>query len=252
MKNTRIILALFTSMLLCTFFAGAAGQLFEASTEAVLISAGLLFTVLLFIGNALPHKAFFEACGLATASILRDCDTPLTGGTNTTVWLGNRSEVSSYDQDSYNKLIVTGLTLAADKTLFKLEGDSGTNGSSVGAMYKMVKLAYGRAFEHEVSVLAFSIDPDTKLELDKWVKGDLFMIVENKFRGESGNSAFEIYGLDAGLQMEEFERNPNDKDTLGAFKFRLKTDENSREGNMPYTFWDTDYATTLAAINALL
>ena len=255
MKNTKFILSLFTSLFLCVAFAGAAGELFEASPAEICVSGALLFTVLFISGREMVRRtgySFMEACGLATASILRDCDTPLTGGTKTTVWLGNISEVDDYTQDVYNKLIVSGITLASGKTLFKLEGDSGTNGSSVGANYKMVKLPFGRAWEHEVSGLAFSIDPDTKLELDKWVQGQLFMIVENKHKGEDGNSAFEIYGLDAGLQMEEFERNPNDKDTLGAFKFRLKTDENSREGNMPYTFWDTDYATTLAAINALL
>lgn len=256
MKNTKIILALFTSLFLCIAFTGAAGELFQASHLQIFISGALLFAVLFITGREMIARSgysFMEACGLASASILKDCDTPLVGGSGITVWVGNLSEIDTITKDVYNKMIVSDLTLLSGKKLFKLEGDSGTNGSSVAPLAKMVKLPYGKAFEHELGALAFSITPETKLELDKWVHGELFAIAENKMKGEDGNSAFEIYGLDAGLQMEEFERNPNDKDTLGAFKFRLKTNENSREGNMPYTFWDgTSYSSTLAAITALL
>lgn len=255
MKNTKIILALFTSLVLCTLFVSAASELFQPSPLELLISSASVFAVLFLTGREMVKRSgysFMEACGLATASILYDCNTPLTGGTKTTVWLGNLSELEDYDVDVYNNIIVTNLILASGKTLFKLEGASGTNGSSARPSFQMVELAYQKAFEHDFSGLALDISPETKLELSKWVKSEVYIIYENKQKGVDGNSAFEILGLNAGLNMKEFKRDPNNKDTSGGFEIRFTTNENSREGTMPHTFWNTDYATTLQAINDLL
>jgi hypothetical protein len=138
------------------------------------------------------------------------------------------------------------------KKFYKLEGASGSSGSSVGARMKSVQLPYGKAFEHEIDALSFKVDPATKKELEAWNQADLVAIVQNKYRGSNGNTAFEVFGYDGGLQLVELERDANDKDTMGAFKLKFKTQESSREAHMPYSFFITDYATTLAAVNALI
>lgn len=170
------------------------------------------------------------------------------------MYLTNRADIASWTVNGANSLVIEGFTMVATKKFYKLEGRSdGSNGSTVTAMYKTVKLPYGKGWEHQIDAMAFTVDPLTKKQLEAWNLADMVAIVENKFRnGTVGNTAYEIYGLDGGLQMESLERSPNDKDTMGAFKLQLKTQETAREGHMPYTFFLTSYAATKALVAALI
>lgn len=77
-------------------------------------------------------------------------------------------------------------------------------------------------------------------------------IVNNKYKGTSGNSAYEVYGADAGLIVSQNIRDIINQENQGAFDVILKSDENSLEPHMPKTFFITDLATTKAAVEGLL
>jgi hypothetical protein len=77
-------------------------------------------------------------------------------------------------------------------------------------------------------------------------------IVQNNRKGLDGNSAFEIYGLETGLRLQELERILADAETQGAYNLLIRNDEISRPSSLPHTLWDTDYATTLALVNGLV
>ena len=81
----------------------------------------------------------------------------------------------------------------------------------------------------------------------------LYAITENANDDGNGDNFFEIFGAGRGLRLTALERVPTDNETLGAFKVTLETfAEGGNESNMPITLFNTDYATTLTAVTALL
>ena len=77
--------------------------------------------------------------------------------------------------------------------------------------------------------------------------------MENRNAPGNGDNFFEVYGLDQGLEVSEMIRIPSDNETIGAFNITVKTtDDGGKEPYMPRTWFDTDYATTKALVDALL
>jgi hypothetical protein len=106
-------------------------------------------------------------------------------------------------------------------------------------------------FDHQVRAKGFDLSPATKVNINSMKDGRYTIITQNYYKGTNGNAAYEIYGLTAGLEMTEIARDPNSADTQGAFDFLFFTDIN-KEPKSPNTFFDTDYATTKALVEALL
>lgn len=81
--------------------------------------------------------------------------------------------------------------------------------------------------------------------------GRFVVIVETKYKGDDATptDAFKIYGLDSGLKLSEMTYNSNENN--GGVLFTLATPEGMSE-EFPYVVLnDTDYATTLALVEAL-
>ena len=97
----------------------------------------------------------------------------------------------------------------------------------------------------------FAISPTIKDQLEKLAKGEVVAIIQNKFKGASGASCFEVYGADAGLHLTQNVRELN-SDIRGAFDLILKSNEKSLEPHMPKSLYLTDYATTKAIVDAIL
>lgn len=247
MKTSLKILSVFTSLLFCAFIGMAAGG----------IEYGLALFALDILAAAtgvIPGGVLLSACGIVGAAILFDCTNPVVGGTVPIMYVTNRDDISAMTKNGSNALIVEGITMVATKKFYKLEGrNDGEKGSSVAPSWKTVKLPYGKAYEHLVDAQSFKVDPATKKELEAWNLADVVIIVENKFRnGTTGNTAYEIYGAEGGLQMEEMSRNPNDTDSMGVIKLQFKSQSTSLENHMPYSFFLTDYAATKALVAALI
>lgn len=186
-------------------------------------------------------------CGEINANIAFDCNNPLQNGTRDRAYIINYDDIDVAAFDATNKNIVTGITLKAGKYAYYVDGKN----NSIAPTTALVRLAYSQVFDHMVNMKGFDISPVTKDMLDKAKDGRFVVITENNFKGATGDSAFEIYGLTTGLEMTVLTRDPLNADTQGAFDFTFGTDKN-KEPNLPKTLYMTSYAATKAAIEALL
>src|SRR5690606_16402603 len=154
---------------------------------------------------------------------------------------------------------VIGRTYAIDgTTLEDLLLASGTVGyvidgqkNSIVPAVNMVAGTFTNKFDHEVSMKGFDISPATKVNINSMKDSRVIVITENYYQGAGGNAAFEVYGLTVGLVVTELSREPNSEETDGAFHFKFMTDTN-KEPKVAATFFDTDYVTTKAIVDALL
>lgn len=189
-------------------------------------------------------------CGDISAGLSFDCDNPLQSGAEDRLILMNREDYlnATITVDPSNSQIITDIVLPVGKLAYVYQGKNNSNVPK----YEMIKQAFAEVYNHEINFKAFQVDPTAKKELENLAKASVVAIVENKFKGSSGNSAFEVYGAGAGLNATQILRELQNADTQGAFDCIIKSDENSYEPNMPKTLWNTDYATTKAIVDALL
>lgn len=187
-------------------------------------------------------------CANITAGVALSCSNQLIGGANDRLILINYDEIASYTKNLTNPQIIEVITMVAGKTGYAFEGKQ----QSVEPLQALVKTRYATSYDHQVTFKVFDATPDTKEQLEKLVQGKVVAIVENNYKGATGNAAFELYGADAGLYVETLERAVGDTEVLGAFNVVLKSSEFAKEGNLPASIFDTDYATTKALVETLL
>jgi hypothetical protein len=190
-----------------------------------------------------------SACGGISAGADYDCDSPIVPGVNQRLILGNLDDVLSVTYDTTVTTLIKNITLKSGKQAYSFEGIR----QSLSPSYEMVPGATSIGYMHMVNFLAFQIDQSSKDNYEKMGLGKLFAVIENKNAQGNGNSLFEVYGLNVGMEANAITRNPSDVETSGAFSISLQTSENEgKEPKMPQSWFDTDYATTLAKVEALL
>jgi hypothetical protein len=188
-----------------------------------------------------------RACGDLSQSELFNCLQPMQGG------VGNESrlvlvlrkdlllvtEGSGTTQD-----LITAITLGTNKTGFVMEGFK----QSLKPKYRAVKTPSGQTmYVHELEYMVYSYSQLTKNNLTAKGNGRYVAIYEN---AKTDSNAFEMMGLNVGLEVLELERAPQENG--GAFRIKLSTPENEFEGKMPQTIFTTDYTTTASLVNALI
>jgi hypothetical protein len=230
-------------------------QFLTAATLSFIFAATLGFPALgfLFLGlsaiNFLPGGSLYSVCGAISAAILKDCTNPLVGGTDTTIYLANFADIASVTRNGSNPQIIEAITMVATKKFYKYEGQNG----SVEPEQHLIKQKYARVYDHLIKYKVFNATPTTKAQLELQAVGRIVAIVENNWRnGTAGNGAYEIYGLEVGLEIENLDRVLADADTQGAFDITLKTPETSKEAHLPATLFITSYAATQAVVAALI
>lgn len=196
-----------------------------------------------------PWFFLVTICGEISQSLLVDCETPLAGGVDTTMYIANKDDIESVTRDLYNPLLISAVTMKAGKKFFKYQGLKGTENSLL-PKDDFVRLKYSSGFDHSTTFSIFTIDPASKYEIEQLCKSVVTAIFQNNQRGEDGSSAFEIRGLDVGMEMESLTREPENADTQGAFNIVLKT-QKVKEPHLPASIFLTDYATTLALVEGL-
>ena len=108
-------------------------------------------------------------------------------------------------------------------------------------------------YDHIVNFQVFDISSDQKVNLEKLALSKVVAVIENMNVVGNADSVFEVYGFDAGLEVVLLTRLARDLETGGSFTVNLKTSDNEgKEAKLPLSFWDTDYATTKAKVDALL
>lgn len=187
-------------------------------------------------------------CGKISKEQLFDCLNPLQAGSEDTMLLMNRDDIASTTRNGINNEIVEAIIMNSGALAFKYEGQDSSN----AAKANVVKVSVFRKWNHEINFMAFGVDADTKEQMQKMKDGDIVAVIYNKHKGENGDSAFEMYGLDSGLKVEAMESDKTSADSQGAFVIQLKSNEETGlEPFPPKTVFITDYATTLAMLDGI-
>lgn len=178
--------------------------------------------------------------------MLYDCNNPVIGGTEAVVYLFNRSDIVAYVRDTTNPQIITDITLATDATGYKYEGYN----TSVKPKSNFIKKDYSARYDHMVDFVIFAKGSAVKAEIEKLGTNRVVAVIENIHK--TGDSAFEIFGTDLGLELTTLKSDPNDANSEGAYEVNLTSPGNFKEPHMPATLYKTSYITTKTALLALI
>ena len=193
--------------------------------------------------------AFSLAAGL-TAGAVFDQDNVVRGGAVETIILINYKDIypdGVVTLDGTDKQRVTAITLQTGiKQAWKYEGFN----RSMRPKYELVKAAFSVGYIHTIDFVVFQIDYATKMELTAMAMGKIVAVVQNLDTND--DNPYEVYGLDAGMELITNVRDINDADSNGAFVLQLATNpDGAKEGHMPMTWFITNLATTTTAVEVL-
>ena len=181
------------------------------------------------------------AAGLTAA----ECGKMATAGTGTKVVLMNYDDIDKASS-TVSSGVCTSLVLAADKLAYLFESiDKATTGEATFA-----KGTYIDSYNHAVTLRIFIKDQTSKNFINSLTNARVVAIVENRATGASGNTKYEVYGWDSGLKLSENAFTTDFADNV-VFTAKLASDENSKEGQLPLSYFITDLAGTETALAGL-
>jgi len=189
-------------------------------------------------------------CGKISDDIFNNCDETLVGGVRDRLVLINIDDIDTYTKNVTNTQIIEGITLitspAARGYVFEGQNNSIDDSSSLS------KGAYSVGYLHKIVFRVFGNSPEIKEQLEALAKGKTVAIVQNNFKGATGSAAFELKGMDSGLEVLEMTTDKSDADTQGAYVVTLSTNEKFKEGHLPATVFLTNFDTTRDLVDALI
>lgn len=187
-------------------------------------------------------------CGLLDADFVLSCDDKAKGGLESDVLLVNRDDVdySAVTYDASNKTIVTNFQLVSGSTGYLLQGVKQVNTTA----WELVKQEFSfDTFKHTFNGVILTPNSANKEQAEKLASGGKYVaIVNRKYKGTDNLDAFEVYGLESGLELETMTYGSNENN--GVISFALSSAEGEDETGVPKTLVETDYATTLTAFQA--
>lgn len=177
------------------------------------------------------------------------CADPIAPGVNQRLLVGNLDDISVITYDVTNTYIISDITMKTGKAMFAFEGVR----QSLNPQYSLVVQTVSIGYSHQIDFSIFDISAAQKENLEAMATIPQFAIVQNINDTGNADNFFEVFGVNRGLDVISNVRINADGDTAGAFVTTLQTSEDgSKENKMPGTFFDTDFITTLAKVDALL
>lgn len=180
--------------------------------------------------------------------IIADCEDLSFAGLEAIVRLVNHDDIdiaaTTFNAD---KTQCTNLALKAGKVAFSIVGFKKSN----DAGFKLVKKdMINDGFEHELKGLAFNRKKETLAQINKFCSGNrIVAVVEYKHRGSTNTEAFMIYGIAAGMELQEATHTANANN--GTISLRFASVKDEEEPRVPCVYLETNYADTKTAFNAL-
>lgn len=108
-------------------------------------------------------------------------------------------------------------------------------------------------WKHSITLSIFDVSAAQKLNIQGMANMSTVWVVENANDSSNSDSIFEVYGLGRGLEAESITRSPVDSESGAAYVITLATPDQGGAEVVPVESWFvTDYATTLAAVETLL
>lgn len=178
------------------------------------------------------------------ANIINDCENAPIGGLEVKAWVFNRADLSG-TLDPTNKNLITALSVASTKQGYYIQGFKKTLNAGHDIVVSETNVD---KYTHYFNFQAWLLDATAINNLDGLA--DLVVVVEGLNKMTDGDGAFQVYGFDTGLYKSTDTRRANDIDGNRNIEMTSQAGEEPLVSN--HVFFDTDYATTKAALDALL
>ena len=184
------------------------------------------------------------ACAGITVGAEYDCASPLKAGVAERLLVGNLSDILTITYDGVNTSIITDILMKVALPMFAFQGVRSSNVPDITLN------ADPLGFIHQIDFKVYEVDADQKVNLQAMAATKTFCIYQNPNDTSLGDAVFEVMGVNSGMEMSTLSRQPASKD--GSYAIQNRTPELASETSLPNSFFDTDFATTLIKIDALL
>jgi hypothetical protein len=202
------------------------------------------------LANLNPLEARQLSCsGLVQGAVI-NCDDPLTPGIRKRLIGFNLADILTVTYDVAKKNVIKSIVLKpGGKAAFVFEGIK----QSITPTQELRPQTTSNGWQHGILMSIFDVSSEQKINIQGMANKSTVWVVENANDSSNSDSIFEVYGLGRGLEAETITRSPTDTESGAAYVIQLQTPAEGGSEVVPVESWfDTDYATTLAAVETLL
>lgn len=174
------------------------------------------------------------------------CGKPAIAGTTARVILISYSDVDK-SKSVVSDNIISSLILKAGATGYEVDSlPNATVGSDT-----INAGTYLKTHQHNVVVRIFKKSEAAKKFVNGLTNARVIAIVENNDTGDNGDTKYEVYGWDSGLELTEITVTTEMTDGV-AYQVTLANGTIAQEGSLPMSLFDTDEKTTDLMVDGLL
>lgn len=174
------------------------------------------------------------------------CGKPVIAGTTARVILLSYSDVDK-SKSVVTDNVISSLILKAGATGYEVDSlPNATVGSDT-----INAGTYLKTHQHNVVVRIFKKSEAAKKFVNGLTNARVIAIVENNDTGDNGDTKYEVYGWDSGLELTEITVTTEMTDGV-AYQATLANGTIAQEGSLPMSLFNTDEATTDLMVGGLL
>lgn len=190
--------------------------------------------------------AGLDCSKIKTGFINQVCGKPAIAGTTARVILLSYSDVDKSKSVVTNN-VISSLILKAGATGYEVDSlPNATVGSDT-----INAGTYLKTHQHNVVVRIFKKSEAAKKFVNGLTNARVIAIVENNDTGDKGDTKYEVYGWDSGLELTEITVTTEMTDGI-AYQVTLANGTIAQEGSLPMSLFNTDEKTTDLMVDGLL
>lgn len=190
--------------------------------------------------------AGLDCSKIKTGFINQVCGKPAIAGTTARVILISYSDVDK-SKSVVTDNVISSLILKAGATGYEVDSlPNATVGSDT-----INAGTYLKTHQHNVVVRIFKKSEAAKKFVNGLTNARVIAIVENNDTGDGGDTKYEVYGWDSGLELTEITVTTEMTDGV-AYQVTLANGTIAQEGSLPMSLFNTDEKTTDLMVDGLL
>ena len=190
--------------------------------------------------------AGLDCSKIKTGFINQVCGKPAIAGTTARVILLSYSDVDK-SKSVVTDNVISSLILKAGATGYEVDSlPNATVGSDT-----INAGTYLKTHQHNVVVRIFKKSEAAKKFVNGLTNARVIAIVENNDTGDAGDTKYEVYGWDSGLELTEITVTTEMTDGV-AYQVTLANGTIAQEGSLPMSLFNTDEKTTDLMVDGLL
>lgn len=190
--------------------------------------------------------AGLDCSKIKTGFINQVCGKPAIAGTTARVILLSYSDVDK-SKSVVTDNVISSLILKAGAAGYEVDSlPNATVGSDT-----INAGTYLKTHQHNVVVRIFKKSEAAKKFVNGLTNARVIAIVENNDTGDNGDTKYEVYGWDSGLELTEITVTTEMTDGV-AYQVTLANGTIAQEGSLPMSLFNTDEATTDLMVDGLL